>query len=183
MLFPPLRIPPVPRRYGSDNQPPIKRIIVRRTRHPIQKRLPDFFRLRRVQPLADHVDFKRVFGIHMRLLSPMVVEEMLPIEAHELADQTPIGIIRRRLDLEAGVAKELGKVVQLERNLTDDAEGASSSALERPEQIGAGAGVRDPDLSVSGDDFRLEQAGRRSSIVLRETSEAAALQQPREAHG
>src|ERR1700735_4484028 len=108
----------------------------------------------------------------------MVVEEMLPIEAYELADQAPISIIRRRLDLEAGVAKELRKIVQLERNLADDAEGAASTAFERPEQIGVGACVRDPDLSIRGDDFRLEQACRRSSIVLRETSEAAALQQP-----
>ena len=53
------------------------RIFVRRTRHPVQKRLPDLFRLLGVQSLRDHSDLERVVGVHVSLLAPMVVEEML----------------------------------------------------------------------------------------------------------
>src|SRR5271154_3165433 len=37
MLFPPLHVPPAPRRYASDNYPPVNRIFVRRTCHPVEK--------------------------------------------------------------------------------------------------------------------------------------------------
>src|SRR5271154_5266286 len=183
MRFPPLDVPEVPRWYARDDHRKLERISFGRLPDPVQEGPPDLFRLRRVQADRDHLDLERVIGPEARLFPPVIVKETLAVEAHKLTDQAPIRIIGRRLDREADHAEILGKVVQLERNSTDDAEGAASAAFQRPEEIGVGACVRDPDLSVSGDDFRLEQAGRRRSIVLRETSEAAALQQPREAHG
>ena len=88
----------------------------------------------------------------------MVVEEILAIEADELADQAPIGIIGRRFDREVGGAEELGKIVRAHRHLAHDAEAAASAAFQRPEQIGIGACIRDSNLAVGGDDFGFEQA-------------------------
>ena len=50
----------------------------------------------------------------MRLLSPMIVEEMLVVEPHELADQVSIRIVRGSFDLEIGDPEELGKIVQMQ---------------------------------------------------------------------
>ena len=58
----------------------------------------------------------------------------------------------------------------------DDAERAAA-ALERPEEVGIGAGVGDLDVAVGGHDLRLQEARRGHAIGLRPTSEAAALDQ------
>src|SRR5208283_5776278 len=108
----------------------LQRISVGRLPDPVQEGLPDLFRLRRVQAYREHLDLERVVGPDARLLSPAIVEETLAVEAHKLTDEAPVRIIGRRLDREAGHAEILGKVVQLERNLADDAEGSSSTALE-----------------------------------------------------
>ena len=88
---------------------------MRRAPHPVQKRLPDLFRLLSVQALKDHADDERVVRVHVGLLSPMVVEKTLLVEAHKLAEKAPIGIIRRRFDGEIGCAEELGKIVSTQR--------------------------------------------------------------------
>jgi hypothetical protein len=69
------------------------------------------------------------------------------------------------------------------RHPAHDPEGAASAAFQRPEQIGIGAGIRDADLAVGGDDFSLEQTSRRSPIALGVASKAAALNQTCEADG
>src|SRR5208283_5573155 len=102
-------------------------------RDPVQKWLPDLLCLLGIQPLIDHADDERVFGIHMGLLAPMIVEEVLGIEAHELPDQTPIRIVRRRFDGDPDGAEELGKIVNPQRHLAYHPEAATSAALERPE--------------------------------------------------
>src|SRR5580658_3006421 len=107
---------------------------------------------------------------------------MLPVETHELPDQAAIRIIRPRLDREIDRAEVLGKVVHEQRHLTNYAKGAASAALQRPKQIRIGASIRDTNLAVGADDLGLEQAARCGAIVLRETSEAAALHQARESH-
>src|SRR5271170_5905819 len=135
MRFPPLDVPEVPRWYARDDHRKLERISFGRLLDPGQEGLPDLFRLRRVQADREHLDLKRVVGLEARLLPPVIVEQTLAVEAHKLTDQAPIRIIGRRFDREVGHAEILGKVVQLERNLTDDAEGASSTAFERPEQI------------------------------------------------
>ena len=182
MLFPPLHIPQVSRRYASNRQPPFKRIIVRRIRHPIQKRLPDLFRLLEVQSVRDHADLERVVGIHVCLLSPMIVEQMLMVEAHELANQAPIGIIRRRFDREVGGAEELGKIVHPQCHLTHYAEAATSAAFQRPEQIGVSACIRDANLAVGSDYFGFQQTSCGSAVVLRVTSKATTLNETRQAY-
>ena len=65
----------------------------------------------------------------------MVVEEIVAVEAYEFTDQTPIGIVGRRFDLETHGTEELGKIVKTHGQIADHAERASSAALERPEQI------------------------------------------------
>src|SRR5215469_16682785 len=104
--------------------------------HPVQKRLPHLFCLLCVQSVRNHADAERVVGIEMGLLSPMVVEEMVAIETHELADQALVGIIRRRSDREVGDTEEPGKIMKTQRQLTHHAKGPASAALQRPEQIG-----------------------------------------------
>ncbi len=98
-------------------------------RHPFQKRLPDLFRLLCVQSVREHADDEPVVWPHVRLLSPLVVEEMLPVKAHELADQASIGIIRRRFDREVGDAEELGKIVKTQCQLTHHPKAAASAAF------------------------------------------------------
>src|SRR5215469_6701490 len=93
MLFPPVRVPVVARRYASDDHPAFLRVRARRTRDPVEKGLPDRFCLLSVQPEGDHSDLELVVRPQVDLLTPMVVEEMLCIEAHELTNQAPIVII------------------------------------------------------------------------------------------
>src|SRR6266851_4693150 len=132
--------------------------------------------------MTAHSDVERVVRLHMDLLSPMVVEEILPVEAHELANQAPISIIRRRLDREVGAAEELGKIVNTQCQLTHHAEAAATAAFQRPEQIWVSGCVRDANLTVGSDYFGFEQAPSGRAVVLRVTSKAAALNQARQAY-
>jgi hypothetical protein len=59
----------------------------------IEKRLPDLLRLFGTQPGRGHLDDERVVGIYMYLLAPMFVEEIVAVEAHEIAQQTAVRII------------------------------------------------------------------------------------------
>src|SRR5271169_3732058 len=111
----------------------------------------------------------------------MVVEQMLAVETHELTDQAPIGIVRRRFDREVSGAEELGKIVYAQCQLAHHAEGTAAAALERPEQIGVGACIRDANLAVGGYYFGFEQTSRGGAVMLRVTSEAATLNQARHA--
>ena len=104
----------------------------------------------------------------------MVVEEMLLVEAHKLADQAPIRLVRRCFDREIGDAEELGKIMKTQCQLTHDTKGAAPAAFQRPEQIGVGAGVRDANPAIGSDDFGFEQAPCGQTIVFRETAKAAA---------
>src|SRR5262249_62176137 len=56
------------------------------------------------------------------------------------------------------------------------------SALKRPKQLGIGAWVGYPNLAVGRDAFGFEQAPRRGAVVLRKTSEPAALNETSQAH-
>src|SRR5581483_5407093 len=112
----------------------------------------------------------------------MVVEEMLAIEAHKLAYQTPIRVVRRRLDREIGDAEELGKIVKTQCQPTHHAEATAPAAFQRPEEIGVSARVRDANLAVGSNYFGFQQASRGEAVVLRETSKAAALYQTRHTH-
>src|SRR5271165_1507100 len=112
----------------------------------------------------------------------MIIEEMLRVEANELSDQAPIGIIRRRFDREVGGAEELGEIVNPQRHLTHHPETAASAAFQRPEQIGVSAYIRDANLAVGGDYFGFEQASCGRTIVLRETAKATTLNQTRQAY-
>src|SRR5215831_1895151 len=91
MLVPPLRIPEVSRRNASNCFETLKRVPI--CLDPGKERLPDFFRLIAVQPMKGHPHLKRVVGPHVNLLSPMVIEEIVVIEADELSDEASIGVI------------------------------------------------------------------------------------------
>src|SRR5260370_26661226 len=151
MLFPPLHVPEMSRGHAYDRQPPFQRIFVRQTRHPIAKRLPNLFRLFAIESLKDHFELEGVVGIELGLLSPMVVEEMLPVEAHELANQAMEGIIRRRFDREVGGAEELGEIVYPQCQLTHDAEGRASAAFQRPKSIEVSTRIRGANLAIGRD--------------------------------
>lgn len=78
----------------------------------MQKGLPDSFRRARVHAMRDHFDLEGIVWVQMDLLAPMVVEEMLAVEAHELADEPVVCVIGRCFDLENCGAEELGKIVK-----------------------------------------------------------------------
>src|SRR5215469_3918750 len=105
----------------------------------------------------------------------MIVEEILGVEAYELADEPPIGITRRRLDLEVGDSEVLRKIMNAERYFADHAIGSASAAIQCPEQIGIVARIRDAYLSVCRNNVGFEQARGRRAKVLRVASEATAL--------
>src|SRR6516225_1428840 len=67
-------------------------------------------------------------------------------------------------------------------HLAHHAEGAAAPALQRPEEIGICTCIGDPDLAVGRHYLSFEQAAGGGSIVLRETSKAAALNQAAEAY-
>src|SRR5215472_9445536 len=111
----------------------------------------------------------------MCLLSPVFVEEMLRVEADELAHQPPVRIIGCRLDFEVCGAEVLGKIVEAHGHLAHHREAAASSPFQRPEQIGIGARIRYADLAVGRHDFGFEQAPRGGPVALQMTSEPATL--------
>src|SRR5262249_34030826 len=136
-----------------------------------------------LQSLREHADLEGVIRIHVGLLSPLIVEQMLMIEADELTEQAPIGLIRCRLDLEIRGAEVLGKIVKTHGHLTHYGEGPAAAAFQRPEQIGIGPGIREADLPVGRDDFGFEQAPCGGAIMLRVTAKAPALDQTRNPYG
>jgi hypothetical protein len=73
----------------------------------------------------------------------MIVEQLLLVEAHELAQQAMIRFIRCRGDFEVRGGKPFGQIVNTDRHLADDSEGPATAALERPEQVGIGARIGD----------------------------------------
>ena len=157
------------------------RVIVRRARHPVEERLPDFIWLSGIQAAGKHSDPEEVIGCQESLLSPMMIEQMFAVMAHELADQAPIGIIGSRLYGEANKAEELGELMQTECQFTDRAETAASASLQRPEQLGVSAGIGDPNRAVCSNDFGFQETPGSGSIVLGETAKATALDQARQA--
>src|SRR5712692_2047442 len=107
---------------------------------------------------------------------------MLRVEAHALADQAPIGIIRRRFEREVGDAEELGQIVNTQCQLTHHPIAAASPAFQRPEQIGVSAGIRDAKLAVGSDYFGFQQTSCGKAVMLGETSKATTLNQTRYAY-
>src|SRR5208283_5047379 len=87
MLFPPLGVPPISRRQAPDNWRSFQRIKTRRTRDPIQERLPDLLALRTVQSERDHRNRKRVVGVYVSLFAPMIVEEAGAVQPDKLVEK------------------------------------------------------------------------------------------------
>ena len=102
----------------------------------------------------------------MRLLTPMIVEQIFAVKTDEIAQQLAKRLIRRSLDPENRAARVLGKFVHAQRHLRGHAESAPSTSFERPEQVRIRTRVRDPNFSVGGYNFRFEQSGGRCPIML-----------------
>src|SRR5215203_672566 len=134
MLIPPLQVPEAARRHAGDNRSALQDKPARCD--TVQEGLPDVSRLLGGHTVRHHVDDQRVVRREADLFSPVVVEEMLMVEGHELADQPPAIRVGSRLDREAGCAEEFGKFVETQCDLADDAEAAAAAALQCPEQIG-----------------------------------------------
>jgi hypothetical protein len=91
------------------------------------------------------------------------------------ADQAPERRIGGCLDRQEYDAEPGREFTGPESEPGDDAEAATTAALNPPEQFRVGAGVGHPDGAVGGDDFGFEQPGRGHPIVLPEAAEPAAL--------
>ena len=87
----------------------------------------------------------------------MRIEQRLLIKPDEFADQAAERGVGAGLDGEYRGAEPFGQLVRRQGDARDHPEGATASALERPEQVGIGAGVGDPDRAVGSDDLRLQQ--------------------------
>ena len=67
-----------------------------------------------IQAARKHPDPEQVTGCQDSLPSPMIIEQMFAVMAHELADQAPIGISGSRLYCEVDRAEELEELMQTE---------------------------------------------------------------------
>src|SRR5262249_29823490 len=102
---------------------------------------------------------------------------MFMVEGHELPDQPPVVSVGSRSDCEVGCAEEFGKFVEAQGDFANHTVTAASAALQGPEQVRIGAGIGKANLAVSRHDLGFEQAASGQPIMLREASEAAALNQ------
>jgi hypothetical protein len=124
---------------------------------------------------------KRVIGPQVGLIAPILIEEISPIETHELMNQLSIRVIRRRIDLEVSRSEKFRKVVKPERHFADDAEGSAAASLQRPKQIRIGARIRDLNLAVRRDNFGFEQIAGGGPIAFGMAPKAPALNEAAQA--
>src|SRR5215472_17163374 len=110
MLLAPYGIPPIACGHAAD----VRRIfesVGGRLSDPIEEWPPDCFGLVGSEAARDHGNLKRVVGLEMCLLTPVVVEKRAAVKTDELADETAECIVRRGFDSEAGSSGKLGEVV------------------------------------------------------------------------
>src|SRR5689334_3296220 len=175
MRLQPRSIPEMARWDRADNPRPSDRIFARCALDPVEERLPHTLHLTGIEPVRKHHDLERVVVPNTRLFAPVVIEEALAIEAQELPDEPPIRVVRACADFEVRDAEEFRKLVKFDSQLAHNTKGSAATAFERPEQIGVRAGIRDPDLAVRSHHFGFQQTARGGAVVLRKTSEPAAL--------
>ena len=182
MLFPPLHVPPA--RAGMLPMTPcaLNGIVAAANPPPSPETVARLFRLLSVQSLETHLDASVLSGFTWACSPQWSLKRCCPVEAHELADQAPIRIIRRRFDREVRGTEELRQIVNTQRHLAHHAEAAATAALQRPEQIGVRACIRDANCAVRSDHFGFEQASCGEAVAFRITAKATALNQTRQAH-
>ncbi len=112
----------------------------------------------------------------------MRIEQIALIETDRLRNQRPVGLVRRRLDGARHHAEELGQFARTQGKPSDDTQTATTAALDSPEQIRIGTGIGDAHRAIGRNDLRLQQSGRRSAVVFRETAETTTLNKTRNAH-
>ena len=106
----------------------------------------------------------------------MRIEKRLCVEFDGFGDEAAVGVVGSRLDCREHSAEKFRQRMRTHSDAGDDAEPAAA-ALQRPEEIGIGAGVGDLDLAVGGHDLRLDEARRGRAIGLGEASETPAQDQ------
>src|ERR1700733_6166264 len=181
VLLPPLHVPPMPSRHTAKNRLSLDCVSSWPARHPIQKRLPYLFYFFRTQIVAHHQQVEHIVSRNLRVLTPVMVEKIFPIEPDEVAQQTPKSVIGSGLHLKNRCTPKFRQFLYAQRHSAHCAECSSSPALQRPEQIWVRTCIREAYFPICGDYFRLQQSRRRGSIMLRKTSETSALNQARHA--
>ena len=151
------RITAAPRGDDADQRRQHEPEIVRRGGHPTQERLPDRVCLFLVESLEFHPDIKPAAGTEGDDLAPVGVEQVLVVEAGKSGDQPSKGGIGGGADRGGNHAEGRGQLARAECQPGDDAETAATAVLQCPEQVGIGAGIRNPHRPVGGDDFRFQQ--------------------------
>ena len=73
----------------------------------------------------------------------MRIEEFVSVEFEETADQFAERRVRLRADCASSKAEELRQRVSLKRHSGNDAEAATATTFDRPEEIRVGASVGD----------------------------------------
>src|ERR1700733_15382623 len=105
----------------------------------------------------------------------MRIEQPVGIKADKCPDQVAIRHARHGLYREERPARPIRQVMCLERQARDDAETATASTFDRPEQLGIPVGIGDPHLPVGGYHLRLQQRCGGGPVMLREAAKATAL--------
>jgi hypothetical protein len=100
------------------------------------------------------------------------------VEVHEPRDEPPERGLRGGPDPSEDAAEVFGQLARAERQSRHDSKRPAPAALERPEQIGVRAAIRDPHRAVCRYHFGLEQSGGGETVIPREAPESAALHQP-----
>src|SRR5271163_4238151 len=106
--------------------------------------------------MENHTNFKRVVGLEMGLLAPMVVEERFAVKANELANQAPKCVVGRGLDLEIGASRKLRQLEHTQSQFAYDTEAAASAAFQRPKQVRIHTRIGDAYFAIGGDNLRFE---------------------------
>src|SRR5208337_2002202 len=176
------RVPELPRWPPEDLRRGYESVILGRSGHRVEKRTPDRLRLLPIEALEEHRNRNRATWRKGDPFAPMRIEKRLAIEFDDLGDEATVGVVGRRLDDSENRAEEIWKLVRAQSDAGDDSEPASA-ALERPEEVGIGAGVGDFDVAVGGHDLSLQEARPGQAIGLRKAAEAAPLDQTGDADG
>ncbi len=148
---------------------------LRRIAGPLEEGLPDPRHGGGVQPLADERNVQGIVGLDLHALAPVRVVEAVAVQIHETPQQPPEGSVRIGPYRGERSPGEVRQLMRLQGDLGDDAETATATALQSPEQLRVAHGIDGAQLAVSGNDFGFEQTAGCRAIALRERSEAAAL--------
>src|SRR5581483_4935563 len=117
------------------------------------------------------------------LLAPSRAEQSFGVEGHHAIDEGAPACIVGGRDVENDRAQPGGQRMGPQRQPGDDTEGPATAAPKGEKQVRIDPAVDGADATVGRYDFGFEQVGCAGPELLREASEAAALNEATDADG